>query len=423
MKPVAPRRFVAWACVLAGLLALAAGMARAAEPADAPLLAAARAEAPALVATLRELVGIESASHDAEGLARITALVEQRLQALGLRTERIPGAGGRGEVLRGTLEGRGSRSVLLLAHLDTVYPRGTLAAQPLREEGGRLHGPGVGDDKGGVALILHTLALLQKTRLPDLARLTVLFNADEEIGSRGSGDVIARVAAEHDVVYSCEPGGSDSTGGERLALGAAGTASVRLTVHGRAAHAGGSPGLGRNALLELSHQILQSRDVAEGIPGAQFQWTTARAGTVSNQVPPSATATADVRLLRPEAGPALEAALRARIGATRLVPDTTAEVTFTPGRPPFVASDAARALATRAQAVYAELDGRRLVLVPMIGGSTDAGYAARSGRAVVLEGFGLAGAGYHAPGEFVELDSVAPRLYLLARMIDIAARP
>ena len=105
------------------------------------------------------------------------------------------------------------------------------------------------------------------------------------------------------------------------------------------------------------------------------------------------------------------------------MPDTEVSVTLEVGRPPFVANAAARELAKKAQAIYAELDGRELVLVPGTGGATDAGYAGRSGKAVVLESFGLAGWGYHARDEYIELDSIAPRLYLMTRMLMTVAAP
>jgi glutamate carboxypeptidase len=97
-------------------------------------------------------------------------------------------------------------------------------------------------------------------------------------------------------------------------------------------------------------------------------------------------------------------------------------VTLQSGRPPYLANERARALAVQAQAIYAELDGRELTLHPMTGGATDAGFASRSGKAVVLESFGLAGWGFHARDEYIEIDSIAPRLYLMTRLLQTVAR-
>jgi glutamate carboxypeptidase len=253
--------------------------------------------------------------------------------------------------------------------------------------------------------------------------VTVLLNSDEEIGSIGSGELIAATADEHDVVLSFEPNAAKAVmKDESLLLGASGTATAVMDVKGRASHAGAAPTLGRNALVELSHQLLQTRDIAAGIPGTQLNWTTAKAGEVRNQIPESATASADVRLTAGDGAQKLQAALNEKVASNRLVPDTQTTVTVTVGRPPFVASDAGKALAAHARGIYAELDGRRLALVPTTGGATDAAFAGRSGKAVVVESFGLAGYGYHARDEYIEVDSIVPRLYLAARlMMDIGA--
>ena len=124
-----------------------------------------------------------------------------------------------------------------------------------------------------------------------------------------------------------------------------------------------------------------------------------------------------MRLTAKDGAERLQAALQKKVQAGFLVPDAKTTVTIEIGRPPFVANEAGRALAQRAQAIYAELDDRPLLLVPMTGGATDAAFAGRSGRAAVVESFGLAGFGYHARDEYVELDSIVPRLYLMTRLL------
>jgi glutamate carboxypeptidase len=406
--------------VLAALAACAVLPARAAP--DAALLEAARGAQPAVVESLKEMVRIESGSRNAEGLGRMADYTERRLRALGAQTERIPATRGPGTLVKGTFTGTGSKRLMLIAHMDTVYPENTLASQPLHEDGNRLYGPGIADDKGGIAVVLHSLQILKDAGWRDYARITVLFNPDEEVGSIGSGEMIATLAEQHDFVFSCEPTAAKSVAKvEGLLLGAAGTASATLNVDGRASHAGAAPELGRNALVELAHQILETRAVAKGIPGAQLNWTMAQAGVVGNQIPERATAHGDVRLTQRDAGEKLKAALEAKVASTKLVPDTTTTVSFLLGRPPFIANDVAREWAQKAKAIYAELDGRELGIAQMTGGATDAGYAGRSGKVPVIESFGLAGFGYHARDEYVELDSIVPRLYLLTRMLQSVA--
>ena len=396
--------------------ALAIGTAHAAP--DTKLLDAAKAAQPAVVDTLKTLVTIETGSADVEGLAKIAGVLDDRLKALGFKTERRKATAGAGaDILIGTLKGTGKRNIMLQAHMDTVYERGILQSQPIRQDGNRLYGPGIADDKGGIAVILHSIKILNEAGWKDYGTLTVLFDPDEEVGSNGSGETIAALAAQHDVVLSCEPTtAKDVVKTETLLLGAAGTASVVMEVKGRASHAGAAPELGRNAIYEISHQMLQTRDLAKEVPGAIMNWTNVISNKATNQIPELAVARADVRMTQPGVEVKLNELLQARIASSKLIPDTTTTATLTVGRPAFIANAAGKALAERGQAIYREID-RELALVPMTGGATDAAFAARSGKAAVVESFGLAGFGYHARDEYIELDSIVPRLYLMTRIL------
>jgi len=398
-------------CVL--VLALAAP-ALAAAP-DEKLRAMANAAKPELIDTLREMVMIESGSTDLDGLRKMADFTEARLKALGAKTERRKTTRGAGaDIVIGTFEGTGAAKLMLMAHMDTVYQRGILATQPWRVDGERIYGPGIADDKGGIAVILHALKILKEVDWRNYAKLTVLFNPDEEVGSVGSGELISEIAGQHDFVLSFEPtAAAPAAKNDSLLLGASGTATGRMEVKGRAAHAGAAPELGRNALIELAYQLLQTRDIAP--VGTQLNWTTAQAGTVRNQIPEKAVAGADIRVTVPEGLKNLQAALNAKV-KEKLIPDTETTITIEPGRPPFVATDRARLVARQGQAIYAEI-GRTLDIVDTTGGATDAGYANRSGKAVVIEGFGLAGYGYHARDEFIDAGSIAPRLYLVTRLL------
>jgi len=403
-------------------LMLCLGGAATAGAADQKLLAAARAAEPAVVQTLKDLVAIESGTMDAPGVARITDYAEARLKALGLQVERQQPVAGKADVLLARASGSGQRKLMLIAHLDTIYWPGTLATQPIKQDGNKLYGPGIADDKGGVAVILHALAILKDAGWRDYSQLTVLFNGDEESQSAGSGETIARIAELHDVVLSYEPSPAKAVlKAEGVLLAAAGTATATLSIKGRSSHAGAAPEQGRNALIELAHQLSQTADIAKSIPGAQLNWTEASAGKVRNQIPDLASASADVRLTAADAAGRLEAALKAQV-ALRKVPDTEATVAIQIGRPPFAGDARTQALAKRAQAIYAELDNRPLVLIPGSGAGTDAGYASRSGKPAVLESLGLAGWGYHAKDEYIEIDSIVPRLYLTTRLLMDLAR-
>src|SRR6195952_504377 len=191
------------------LLVLALSLACASPASAAPdekLKAAAEAARPALIDTLHEMVLIESGSGDAEGLAKMADFTEARLKALGAKTERRKTTRGTGaDMVIGTFEGTGSKKLMLIGHMDTVYEKGILTTQPYRADGNRIYGPGIADDKGGLAVILHALKILNDAGWRDYAKLTVSFNPDEEVGSIGSGEIIAELADQHDVVLSCEP--------------------------------------------------------------------------------------------------------------------------------------------------------------------------------------------------------------------------
>ena len=374
--------------------------------------------------TAPHAVGTDDGPADLAGLAQMADLVEARLKALGFATERHKTTAGAGaDTVVGTIHGTGSKRFMLQAHMDTVYQKGILASQGYRVEGNRVYGPGIADDKGGIAVILHSLALLKDAGWRDYAAITVLFNPDEEVGSIGSGELISKLADQNNVVLSCEPTAAKAVAkNEAVLLGASGATRIDMEVKGRTSHAGAAPELGRNALIELSHQVLQTRDVDKGIPGVQLNWTTAQAGTVRNQIPDKALASADVRTSQPGAAEKLQAALQDMVNSKKLIPDTQTTITLLGGRPPYLGGAKARALADKAQAIYLELD-RPLDVVPMTGGATDAAFAARSDKAAVIESFGLAGWGYHARDEYIEVDSIVPRLYLMSRMlIELAKR-
>ena len=387
------------------------------------VLARVRQERQPYLDTLRDLVSIESGSSDVQGLNAIAELIAGRLRALGgevefveppanmVRFENTPPQTGKSIVAR--FRGTGTRRILLLAHMDTVYLRGMLAKQPFRVEGDRAYGLGIDDDKHGVALILHAVSVLKALSVRDYGLLTVLINGDEEVSSAGSRTLITKLGSEHDLVLSCEGAGQE----DAIRLTTAGIAAVQLKVTGRASHAGGAPEQGRNALYELSHQILQTRDLSNAETGVKMNWTLATAGSARNVIPAEARATADVRVLRVADYDGIEQQVRDRI-KNQLIPDTRVEMVFERTRPPLEATPAARAVAAHAQRIYGEIGLRLEVQSTAPGGGTDAAFASLQTKAAVIEGFGLRGFGAHSnDAEYIEIGSIEPRLYLMVRLI------
>lgn len=422
------RRRALLVTALASLLALQAPAW--AQGADAAVQRAAAEQKQPLLDTLKEFVSIETGSRDIEGINRATELLAAKLRGLGgevvfidpseattYRMADTPPKPGR--MVRATFKGTGTKRILLIAHIDTVYLKGMLEKQPFRIDGNRAYGLGISDDKQGVAMVVHVVALLKSLGFNEYGTLTVLVNSDEEISSPGSREALSDAGAQHDAVLSFEATRSDS---DKLSLATSGIASVELKVEGRASHAGGAPERGVNALYELSHQILQMRDLSEPQVGLKLNWTISQAGTNRNVIPAHATAQADVRVLRVADYDRIEASVRERV-KKQLLPDARITVNFERRRPPLEATEASRKLAAHARGIYAEI-GRTLVIDDQPeGGGTDAAFAALRTRAPVIERFGLPGFGAHsAENEWVLLDAIEPRLYLAARLIMDVAR-
>jgi glutamate carboxypeptidase len=403
-----------------------------AEPA-APVWQLAASEKPKLLETLKSLVDIESGSTNRAGLDKLSTLIGERLKSLGgevqyieptaadvYRMEDTPeNPNAIGHMVRATFKGTGSKRILLIAHMDTVYPAGMLAQQPFRIDGNKAYGLGIADDKQGVATILHTVAMLQALKVKDYGTLTVLINGDEEISSPAARKHMTRAGAEHDAVMSFEASRAES---DKVSLATSGIGSATLTVRGRASHAGSAPERGVNALYELSHQMLQLRDLSAPSRGLKMNWTVAKAGVVRNMIPPGAQAWADIRLLKVTDLAELEAKINSRI-QNKLLPESNVSVQIENRRPPLEATTASRALAQHAQAIYKEL-GKELVVDPEPeGGGTDAAFAALETKAPVIERFGLQGFGAHSNNaEYVLTDSIEPRLYLATRLVmDLAS--
>jgi glutamate carboxypeptidase len=410
------------------LAALLVTVAVAAIAQDAAVLAQARAQKAPLLDTLKSLVHIESGSRDTEGLEKIAQLIAARLRALGGEVELVEASDVYkmedtpekiGRMVRASFRGKGTKKVMLIAHMDTVYLRGMLEKQPFRVDGERAFGLGISDCKQGIATILHTVAMLRELKFQDYGLLTVLINADEEISSPGSRALLMRLGAEHDATLSFE---SSLASSDKLALATAGIASANLKVHGKASHAGAAPELGVNAIYELSHQMLQTRDLSDPATGQKLNWTVTRGGGVRNVIPALAEATADVRVLRVQDYDRIETQLRERL-KKQLLPQAKVELNFERRRPPLESSPASAAMAKHAQRIYKELGLELVVDALAEGGGTDAAFAALKTTNAVVERFGLRGFGAHSNSdEYVLVSSIEPRLYLAARLVMDLAR-
>jgi len=389
-----------------------------------PVLAQVRAHKQPFLDTLKSLTAIESGSRDIEGLDKVAALIAERLKAMGGQVELLAPANVYrmedtpeliGKAVRATFKGKGSKKLLMIAHMDTVYLKGMGEKQPFRIDGDKAYGLGIADDKQGVALILHAVKIVRDLGFDDYGTLTVLVNGDEEISSPGHRALITKMGAEHDATMSFEGGGGANLDQVRLAT--AGIAGVTIKVTGKASHAGSAPERGVNALYELSHQILQMKDFTDPATGLKMNWTISKSGTNRNVIPAEAEAMADIRVLKVADFNGIEAKIREK-AKTQLIPEAKVEVIFDRRRPPLEAPPASIAFANHAQAVYKEIGKDLKVATVSTGGGTDAAFAALETKAAVVEGFGLRGFGAHSnDAEYIFIDAIEPRLYLAVRMI------
>ncbi|AZD85181.1 Glutamate carboxypeptidase [Pseudomonas chlororaphis subsp. aureofaciens] len=358
---------------------------------------------------LERLVNIDSGSGYEAGLNQVSDIAIAELEKLGASIEKVPNGAAGGNHVLATLKGTGKARILLMAHMDTVFKEGTAAERPFRIQDGRAYGPGVMDDKGGIVAGIYALKVLDNLKFKDYAQITFLLDASEETGSEIATDLIKKTAKAHDVTLNLEPGRP----ADGLVVWRKGSATALVEVKGKAAHAGVAPELGRNAAMEAAHQILQLGKLGDEAKKTTINFTVLKAGDRTNVIPDQATAKADVRAAVPEEFDRIEKDL-ARVSANKLIADTEVRTTLQRGLPPMPQTEQSDALVAMAQGIYGEL-GRKLTIEGS-GGAADSSLSAGVGTPT-LDGFGIVGGNIHTPEEYAEVESVAPRIYLLARMI------
>ncbi len=358
---------------------------------------------------LEALVVRESPSGEASLVSEVARWVAERLEKSGITASRVPCAD-RGDALRVRL-GPERGGALLLGHIDTVWPAGTLAEIPFRIEEGVARGPGVFDMKGGVTVAIAVLEAIARGELKVAEGVTLFLTPDEEVGSRASRDLLVGEALNRDRVFVLEPSGDG--GAAKIARKGTGLVTARFT--GVASHAGLEPEKGASALLEMSRFALFA-DALQDLPsGTSVVPTVAASGTTTNVVPEHATLSVDFRLWSEAEGQRVLAGLNAYRPANGRV-----AVTIEGGvnRPPMEATEASLALYRRAAAL-AETLGFSLPGV-RVGGASDGNLTASAG-VPTLDGLGPSGAGAHARTEHLLVDDLPRRAALLAALLEDAA--
>jgi glutamate carboxypeptidase len=299
----------------------------------------------------------------------------------------------------------GDRPVLLIGHLDTVWPSGTTMRWPFQTDGARATGPGVYDMKGGLVVAAEALRLLEERG--SLHSVTLLVNSDEEIGSITSRALIEREAEGARAALILEGGLGDG----RVKVARKGVGMYAIDVAGRAAHAGLEPQKGINALVEAAHQVVRAAALGDSSNGTSVTPTVASAGTARNVVPAKARVDIDVRVTSDEESARVDAAMQS---LTAVLDGAVVTISGGPNRPPMQRRMAERLYGV-AKAVAADLGFD--VGAAEVGGGSDGNFTAAMGIET-LDGLGAAGGKAHAEGEWIDLTSIPKRASLVAGIVE-----
>lgn len=361
------------------------------------------------LARIRRYVERETPSASAPELNSLSELLERELRAVGAVTVAWD-APGLGRNLLAEVEGdaRDEDPLVVLVHIDTVHPLGSLARRPFRVEDGRAYGPGVYDMKGGVGVVMEALAWLHARGRRPRRPVRLLITCDEEIGShssRGRIEEQARAAAAVLVPEPCLPDGGVKTFRK-------GVATYRIEAHGRAAHAGIEGAAAVSATAELVHALSRILRLARHDIGTTVSVGMIGGGTASNVVAAEAWAVVDIRLERDGEGDRIQEAM---LALRPVNPMARLDIRLTENRPPLVRSERVLALYHRAHELAAGL-GFDLTHGGT-GGGSDGSFAAAVGAAT-LDGLGPLGGGAHADDEHIVISDLPRRLAFMATLFE-----
>lgn len=365
-----------------------------------------------MAALLERLAVVETPSLEPAAHEEALALLTSEFERLGLRVRRLKGKDTGDHLLARAARGRSEPVQLLVGHVDTVWPLGTLEHMPVLREGDRLRGPGVFDMKAGLVQMLFALEAGPACGLTHAAAAIVFVNTDEEIGSRDSRRHLRRLARGAARAFVLEP----SFGLEgRLKTARKGVGRFTLTVQGRSSHAGLAPEAGASAILELSHQVQRLFALNDAASGVTVNVGTIDGGLRPNVIAPTATAAVEARVPTREAAERVERAIR---GLRPVEEGTTLEVEGSFGRPPMEPTERNRRLWEDARSagrlLDVELEGAA------VGGASDGNITSQ--YTATLDGLGPVGEGAHAPDEYVVVSRMAERAALLALLLAMPLR-
>lgn len=370
------------------------------------------ADLPSFLGDLERLVNTDCGSYTPDGVNEVGRWTATFLADLGATVESRPDPAGRlGDTVVATFEGRaGAPRVLLIGHLDTVFDPGTAAARPFVIADGIARGPGVTDMKSGLLAGLYALkALMGELGGLPFERLVFVANPDEEIGSPTSTPHIRAIAADMDATLVLEAARANGD----IVSSRKGILDLRITVTGRAAHAGVEPEKGRSAILEAARIVSELHALNGRWPGVTVNVGVISGGTRPNVVAERCSLQVDVRGVTRAEMEAAEAEIH-RVAETTVVPDTTVEFEPMARWWPMEKLPRSARLVEHAKAVAEGLGFT--IADASTGGASDANSTAGMG-VPSLDGLGPIGGNDHSPTEYMDIESIVPRTALLAGLL------
>lgn len=354
-------------------------------------------------ALLQRLVETESPSHDKAAVDRVGAIVAKEARNLGAQIEILPNQETGDHVL--SRWGNAKDGILLLCHMDTVFPLGTIAKMPYREADGKIFGPGTLDMKAGIVISLGAIEVARKNGLT--RPVTLLCTSDEEIGSGTSRAWIESLAKESALVLVLESALLDGS----LKTWRKGVGEFWVKTKGRAAHAGGDHEKGRNAIEEMAHQVIAIQKLTDYAKQTTLNVGVIQGGTVSNVVPEDATVQVDVRVMQPGEWERLEAEMNK---LKPILDGTSIEIHGGLNRPPMPFDERMKTTFEKAKSIAAQIGVE--LKAGGTGGASDANFVAPLGIPV-MDGLGAIGEGYHSEREYIFADSLEQRVKLVAALL------
>jgi len=368
---------------------------------------------------LKNIVNIDSGTYNKQGVDRVGKYLQERFQAFGFST-RFDRQERYGDHLIATHQGNAPNGprLLLIGHMDTVLADGeaqrrpfTISSSPIyRGSGVRIAtGPGVLDMKSGLLIGMYALHLLIAAQGANYQSVTFLCNSDEEIGSPSSKALVQELARQADAALVLEPGRSETT----VVSSRRGVGQYRVEVRGVSAHAGVEPKRGRNAILELAHQVQRLQALNDTIPGTSLNVGVIHGGERPNVVPEYAYCDIDIRVSDQAGLKALEAAM-CKVTSRNVVQGTKITLSGSMCHMPFERTESNARLVQLAKEVGLEM-GLKIEDVGSGGGSD--GNTTSAMGVPTLDGLGAGGGLAHNPGEYIELDYLHKRIALLAGLV------